>query len=77
MNRFSVTKRANGITVVSENLPYVKSFSVGFRFNVGTRDENKKSNGISHFLEHMFFKGTQSRSAKQISMEVEALGGYF
>ncbi len=76
MNRFCVTKLANGITVVSENLPYVKSFSVGFRFNVGTRDENKKSNGISHFLEHMFFKGTQSRSAKQISMEVEALGGY-
>ncbi len=76
MNRFSVTKLSNGVTVVSENLPYVKSFSLGFWFNVGTRDENKKNNGISHFLEHMFFKGTQNRSAKQISMEVEALGGY-
>ena len=76
MNRFNVTKLSNGVTVVSENLPYVKSFSLGFWFNVGTRDENKKNNGISHFLEHMFFKGTRDRSAKQISMEVEALGGY-
>ena len=76
MNRYSVTKLSSGVTVVSENLPYVKSFSLGFWFNVGTRDENKRNNGISHFLEHMFFKGTRNRSAKQISMEVEALGGY-
>jgi len=76
MNRYSTSRLSNGITVVSENLPYVKSFSLGLWINVGTRDENKRNNGISHFLEHMFFKGTRNRTAKQISMEVEALGGY-
>ncbi len=72
----STTKLDNGITVISEFLPYVKSFSLGFWMNVGSRDESGYNNGISHFLEHMFFKGTEKRSAKRISDEIESLGGY-
>ncbi|MDD3556974.1 MAG: pitrilysin family protein [Melioribacteraceae bacterium] len=70
------TKLDNGITVISEFLPYVKSFSLGFWMDVGSRDEDINNNGISHFLEHMFFKGTEKRSAKRISDEIESLGGY-
>ena len=76
MEKYSVTKLSNGTTIVSEFLPYVKSFSLGFWFNVGTRDENIKNNGISHFIEHMLFKGTKNRSARKISEEIESYGGY-
>ena len=49
---------------------------MGFWFNVGSRDENHSNNGISHVIEHMLFKGTKTRSAKQIAEEVESCGGY-
>jgi predicted Zn-dependent peptidase len=54
----------------------VKSFSLGFWYNTGSRDENISNNGISHFIEHMLFKGTRKRTAKQISDEIESIGGY-
>ena len=76
MEKYSITKLSNGTTIVSEFIPYVKSFSLGFWFNVGTRDENTKNNGISHFIEHMLFKGTKKRSARRISEEIESYGGY-
>ncbi|MAT57956.1 MAG: peptidase M16 [Ignavibacteriae bacterium] len=76
MNRIEITELSNGIRIVSENIPYVKSFSLGFWFDVGSRDEIQKNNGISHFLEHMFFKGTEKRSAKRLSDDIESLGGY-
>lgn len=76
MNNYQVTELSNGIRVASEKLDHVKSFSLGFWFNVGARDEKVHNNGISHFLEHMFFKGTTSRSAKKISEEIESVGGY-
>ena len=71
-----VTTLSNGVRIVSEFIPYLKSFSLGFWFNIGARDENLKNNGISHFIEHMLFKGTKTRSAKQISDEIESYGGY-
>jgi predicted Zn-dependent peptidase len=71
-----VTTLSNGVKVVSEYIPYLKSFSLGFWFNVGARDENLRNNGISHFIEHMLFKGTKSRTAKQISDQIESYGGY-
>ena len=71
-----VTTLSNGIRIVSEFIPYLKSFSLGFWFNIGARDENLRNNGISHFIEHMLFKGTKTRSAKQISDEIESYGGY-
>ncbi len=76
MQSIQTTKLSNGITVVTENIPTVHSFSIGFWFNVGSRDENSRTAGISHFLEHMLFKGTHKRSAKKIAESVESVGGY-
>jgi predicted Zn-dependent peptidase len=76
LNNYKITKLSNGIRVASEKIDHVNSFSLGFWFNVGSRDENLKTNGISHFIEHMFFKGTKTRSAKRISEDIESLGGY-
>lgn len=76
MNNIKITQLPSGIKVVSEKITQVKSFSLGFWFNVGSRDENEKNNGISHFLEHMFFKGTKKRSARRIAEDIESLGGY-
>lgn len=76
MDNCKVTTLSNGVKIVSEFIPYLKSFSLGFWFNIGSRDENLRNNGISHFIEHMLFKGTKTRSAKQISDEIESYGGY-
>ena len=66
----------SGIRVVSETIPYVRSVSVGVWANVGSRDEDEKRNGISHFLEHMVFKGTKNRSVKEIAQSLESVGGF-
>jgi predicted Zn-dependent peptidase len=76
LNNVKITQLPSGIKVVSEKIFQVKSFSLGFWFDVGSRDENEQNNGISHFLEHMFFKGTRKRSAKKIAEDIESLGGY-
>jgi len=76
LNIYKKTILSTGIKILSETIPYVKSFSLGFWFNVGSRDENSKNNGISHFIEHMLFKGTQKRSARKIADEIESCGGY-
>ncbi len=65
----------NGLRVVTERMPALKSVTVGIWVNVGSRDEEEGEEGFSHFIEHMFFKGTASRSATQISREIDALGG--
>ncbi len=65
----------NGIRLVTERIPTVKSVTVGVWVNVGSRDESPTQAGYSHFIEHMFFKGTTARSATQISREIDALGG--
>ena len=72
MNYFNLE---NGIRVVSEKIDYVKSLSVGVYVGVGSALEMKKENGISHFLEHMFFKGTKTRSAKEIAEFMDFCGG--
>lgn len=65
----------NGLRVVMERMPALKSVTVGIWVNVGSRDEGAGEEGLSHFIEHMFFKGTRSRTATQISREIDALGG--
>mgnify|MGYP000942064252 CR=1 FL=1 len=65
----------NGIQVVAENIPYVKSISLGLWFGVGSVYESSDKNGLSHFIEHMMFKGTNTRSSKQIAQEIDAIGG--
>ncbi|MCC6544292.1 MAG: insulinase family protein [Nitrospirae bacterium] len=65
----------NGIRVVAERIPSVKSVSLGIWVRVGSRDEETNYAGISHFTEHMFFKGTAHRSAHDIALEMDSLGG--
>ena len=72
----NITKYENGVTTVCETLNELQSFTLGFWFNTGSRDETKETNGISHFIEHALFKGTKKRSAKKISDEIERTGGY-
>ncbi len=66
----------NGFRIVTENMPGMKSASVGIWVNAGGRHERLEQNGIAHFLEHMAFKGTKRRSALQIAEAVEDVGGY-
>ncbi|GAA0078066.1 pitrilysin family protein [Clostridium sp. CTA-5] len=65
----------NGLRVITENIEHLNSVSVGVMIQNGSRNESEELNGISHFIEHMFFKGTQKRTAKQIVEEVENVGG--
>lgn len=65
----------NGVRVVSEKIPYVHSVSIGIWIGTGSRRESLKNNGISHFIEHMLFKGTEKRTAKQIAESIDNIGG--
>jgi len=65
----------NGLTVITEEMQHVRSISVGIWVKTGSRDEDAPSNGISHFIEHMLFKGTKHRTAEEIAREVDSLGG--
>ena len=73
--RFTRTILENGATVVTERMTEVRSVSVGFWFDVGARDEPEELAGTSHFLEHLLFKGTPTRSAKDIADAFDAVGG--
>ena len=73
--RFERTVLDSGATVVTEHMSEVRSVSVGFWFDVGSRDEPSELAGTSHFLEHLLFKGTPSRSAKDIANAFDAVGG--
>ncbi|WP_027398324.1 M16 family metallopeptidase [Anaerovorax odorimutans] len=64
-----------GIRVVMEQIPYVKSVSIGIWVKAGAVDEVAKNSGISHFIEHMLFKGTEKRNTKQIAEDVDKIGG--
>ncbi len=65
----------NGIRVVAERMTGVKSISIGLWVAIGSRDETPDEQGISHFLEHMFFKGTERRSAQEIARKIDTIGG--
>jgi predicted Zn-dependent peptidase len=69
------TVLSNGLLVLTESMPHVRSVSMGAWIGSGSRDEAPEMNGISHFVEHMVFKGTASRSAQQIAREVDTIGG--
>jgi len=66
---------SNGLTVLTESMPHLRSVAMGVWVGSGSRDEAPEINGISHFVEHMVFKGTTSRSARQIAREVDTIGG--
>ncbi|MBI2565502.1 MAG: insulinase family protein [Candidatus Schekmanbacteria bacterium] len=67
----------NGLVVVSEAVPYLKSIALSVFVKVGSRDENEDPPGVSHFMEHLFFKGTTRRSCADIAQEIDAIGGLF
>ena len=67
----------NGVRVVTEHVEYVRSASIGIWVGNGSRHEPAELNGISHFIEHMIFKGTEKRSAQHIAIAMDALGGQF
>lgn len=66
----------NGLRVICEQLPHLRSVSIGVWVKAGSILESPAENGLSHFIEHMAFKGTQRRSALQIAQEMDAVGGY-
>jgi predicted Zn-dependent peptidase len=71
----SRTSLPNGIRVITETVPHVRSVSIGVWIGTGARRETVKTNGISHFIEHMLFKGTTNRSAEEIAREADSTGG--
>jgi predicted Zn-dependent peptidase len=73
----AVERLPNGLTVVGQRMPGVESVAVSFHVRAGSRDEDREIAGVSHFLEHMMFKGTESRSATDISREFEEMGAEF
>jgi predicted Zn-dependent peptidase len=70
-----MTTLANGVRVITETMPHVRSVSVGVWINSGSRQETGEQNGISHFIEHMLFKGTTNRTAEDIARSVDSIGG--
>ncbi len=71
-----ITKFSNGLTIATDPVPQAKSAAIGIWVDVGARHEPAELNGVSHMLEHMAFKGTARRSARQIAEEIEAVGGH-
>jgi predicted Zn-dependent peptidase len=65
----------NGLIVLSEEMSHIRSISIGIWMRTGSRDETPEINGISHFTEHMVFKGTTSRTARDIARQVDSIGG--
>jgi len=66
---------SNGLTIISEEMEHIRSVSIGIWIRTGSREEDPKWNGISHFIEHMVFKGTENRSAEDIARQVDSIGG--
>ncbi|MGA3240734.1 MAG: pitrilysin family protein [Bryobacteraceae bacterium] len=70
-----MTTLANGLRVITEAMPHVRSVSMGIWIGSGSRRESAEQNGLSHFIEHMLFKGTSKRSAEDIARSVDSIGG--
>ena len=75
MRDIELTTLPNGVRVITEAMPHVRSVSVGIWIGTGSRRETPEQNGISHFIEHMLFKGTKHRSAEDIARSVDSIGG--
>jgi len=73
--RYQKTVIDGGIRVITEEIPYFKSVSIGVWVLTGSRDELPNENGISHFIEHLLFKGTERRTAFDIAREIDSVGG--
>ncbi len=67
---------SNGLTVVTERMPNLRSISLGVWLKKGSRHESESENGISHFIEHLLFKGTANRTAQEIALTIDSIGGH-
>ena len=76
MKNYKKTILKNGFRIITESLSHAKSVSLGIWVNAGSRDELDKERGIFHFIEHMIFKGTTNRSARQIAKDLDTIGGF-
>jgi predicted Zn-dependent peptidase len=74
-SRYQKTVLDNGLRVITEEIPYLRSVSIGVWVVTGSRDERPHENGISHFIEHLLFKGTEKRTAFDIAKEIDSVGG--
>ncbi|MEM8796203.1 MAG: pitrilysin family protein [Pseudomonadota bacterium] len=72
---YRITRLNNGLTIVTDSMPHLKSAALGVWVNAGSRAESDTEHGLAHLLEHMAFKGTATRSAGDIAEEIEAVGG--
>ncbi len=72
---YKKTTLANGLRVLSESIPYMSSISLGIFVGTGSRSEMPQEQGVSHFIEHLMFKGTEKRSARDIAEQVDDIGG--
>ena len=72
---YQKTTLDNGLRILSESIPYMSSVSIGFFVGTGSRSETLPEQGVSHFIEHLMFKGTEKRSARDIAEEVDDIGG--
>jgi predicted Zn-dependent peptidase len=76
MTQYTITQLPSGVRVATAEMPQMESVTIGLWVGIGGRYESKRVTGISHFIEHLLFKGTKRRSAKQISQTVEGIGGF-
>src|SRR2546425_4282283 len=74
-DQIRLTELDSGLRVLTERMPDVRSVTIGFWVAAGSRDEEPRVAGVSHFLEHLLFKGTDTRTAKEIADAVDAVGG--
>src|SRR5258706_4792181 len=65
----------NGLTILTEEMQHIRSVSIGIWVKTGSRHETPEANGISHFVEHMVFKGTTTRTAEDIARQIDSIGG--
>ena len=66
----------NGLTIITEQMPHVRSISLGIWLKIGSRSEAPEVNGVAHFIEHLLFKGTANRTAEDIARQVDSIGGH-
>src|SRR2546421_5890076 len=76
INQIKTTRLPNGLTILTEHMPGLRSVSMGIWVRRGSRHESPAMNGMCHFIEHALFKGTTTRTAHQIATESDRLGGH-
>jgi len=76
MNNIKKEVLDNGLTILTERMPHVRSISLGIWLKIGSRSETQELNGVAHFIEHLLFKGTSHRTAEEIARQVDSIGGH-